>query len=92
MYANYLIKTNESERSTQHLSFLKDIFIQVEVTEDSFLGIRGIPSFGDYLFVLEKYFSSGPETHKNLGLLEDLIGRIDPEGETMVKELLKRIC
>ena len=91
MYANYLIKNNESERSLRHLKFLNDIFIQVVVTEDSFLGIRGIPSFGDYLTVLEAYFSSASESQKNLSLLEDLVCHVDSEGETAVNDLLKRI-
>ena len=88
LYANYLVNQSEFERSLPHLNFLKGIYQQVGITDETFLAIRNIPSFEEFVVVAKNYLMLNKTQATDRGILQDLTGKVDSQGRALILQAL----
>jgi tetratricopeptide (TPR) repeat protein len=73
------------DEALEHLEYLKKIYIELKITDDTFVYIRGIPFLSQTLDLARKVFDGLGKDFSNSDFLTDLEKGIDKEGKSLIK-------
>jgi len=89
-YALELTNAEFYDEAFVQLEELKKIYMQVKVTDGTFLYLRGIPFFEDTLTLAKRIFDGLNKDFVNSSFLNDLLSSCDSEGEKYIKKHYKK--
>ncbi len=85
-YANALLDAKLFEDALEQLEELKKIYIELKITDDTFLYIRGIPFMSDTLDLAKKIFEGLNMNFSNSDFLNELKIKVDDDGKDIIKK------
>jgi len=84
-YAYGLCDAGYYKEALEQLEILKNIYMQIKITDDTFLYIRGIPFMYNTLDLAEKVFAGIGVNFSNSYYLISLLKNVDKEGKKYIK-------
>lgn len=87
-YACGLVDAGVYDEALIQLEELKKVFIDIKITDDTFLYLRGIPFFGSFIELAQKVFNGIKKKFDSSKFLNELLSNVDSDG----KEIIKKIC
>lgn len=84
-YALGLTDVGNYEEAFVQLEELKKIYMQIEITDGTFLYLRGIPFFGETLKLAKRIFEGQNKDFIHSEFLNDLFSSCDEEGKELIK-------
>jgi len=73
------------------LEELKKIYIQLKITDGTFLYLRGIPFFDDFIQLAKKVFTGQKKDFINSVFLKELMSSVDSDGKTSIQKICEAI-
>lgn len=89
-YACGLVDAEFFDEALIHLEELKKIFIGVKITDDTFLYMRGIPFFADFIKLAQRVFIGLKTDFKSSAFLEELLSVVDQDGKEVIKAIIEK--
>lgn len=88
-YALGLTDAEVYDEAHIQLDELKKIYMQVRITDGTYLYLRGIPFFSDTLNLAKRIFEGQNREFKNSLFINDLLASCDMEGKELIKHYQK---
>lgn len=89
-YMHGLRDMKEYEKAFEQFEKLKDIYIKLEITDSTFLVMRGVPFF-EQAIEAGKEILENVEATKAVNFINELKNKLDDSGKQFVEEFEKKI-
>lgn len=88
-YANGLADAGEYAEAEIQLEELKNVYVQVKITDGTFLYIRGIPFLGSTLELAKKVYEKQEKDFANSDFLNEIFNAVDTDGRNLINKQYK---
>ena len=88
-YASGCADAGAFEEALARLDEIKKIYIELNITDSTFLYIRGVPFFGSFIQLAQKVFEGQGKDLNTSEFLDELKSGVDSDGVAIIKELCK---